>query len=89
MVDELARIAKARNASVASVALAWLLAQPGVTSPIIGARRLAQLEDNLSALDVTLTAEDLASLDALTRPAIGFHTTCCPWRRASRTAGRA
>ncbi len=72
VVDRLETIAKAHDASVASVALAWLLAKPGVTSPIIGARRLTQLEDNLNALDVTLTAEEIGQLDTLTRPVFGF-----------------
>jgi aryl-alcohol dehydrogenase-like predicted oxidoreductase len=47
-------------------------AQPGVTSTIIGARRFAQLEDNLKAVDVQLTAEELSRLDALTKPKFGF-----------------
>jgi hypothetical protein len=42
-----------------------------VTSTIIGARRMAQLEDNVKALDLQLTAEDLARLDALTKPTLG------------------
>src|ERR1700738_4074833 len=52
IVDELDIIAKAHESTVARVALAWVQAQPGVTSTLIGARRLAQLEDNLKALDV-------------------------------------
>ena len=52
LVDELEVIAKAHETNVAAVALAWVQAQPGVTSTIIGARRLAQLEDNVKALDV-------------------------------------
>ncbi len=54
------------------MALAWLHAQPGVTSIIIGARRLAQFEDNIGALDVNLTAEELARLNAVTKPTFGF-----------------
>ena len=61
LVDELEAIAKAHDSTVARVALAWVQAQPGVTSTIIGARRLAQLEDNVKAVDVRLTAEELAS----------------------------
>jgi aryl-alcohol dehydrogenase-like predicted oxidoreductase len=72
LVDELEVIAKAHETNVAAVALAWVQAQPGVTSTIIGARRLAQLEDNVRALDVELTAEDLAHLDELTNPTFGF-----------------
>ena len=44
------------------MALAWLVAQPGVTSTILGTRTLAQLEDNVQALGITLTADDLALL---------------------------
>ncbi len=60
------------------MALAWLVAQAGVTSTIIGARRMAQLEDNVKALDVTLTAEDFAHLGALTKPTVGFPQSMQP-----------
>jgi aryl-alcohol dehydrogenase-like predicted oxidoreductase len=72
LVDELETIARAHATTVAAVALAWVQAQPGVTSTIIGARRLTQLEDNVKALDVGLTTEELAHLDGLTRPTFGF-----------------
>jgi len=45
-------------------ALAWLLARPGVTTAIVGARHPEQLSDNLHALQVTLSPEDMAELDA-------------------------
>jgi aryl-alcohol dehydrogenase-like predicted oxidoreductase len=72
LVDELEKIAKARDTTVARVAIAWLRVQPGVTSTIIGARRLAQLEDNVKALEVKLAAEDLARLNQMTKPKLGF-----------------
>jgi aryl-alcohol dehydrogenase-like predicted oxidoreductase len=72
VVDELTAIAKARDTTVARVALAWVRSQPGVTSTIIGARRLDQLDDNLASLDIALTAPERASLDALTTPTFGF-----------------
>jgi aryl-alcohol dehydrogenase-like predicted oxidoreductase len=72
LVDELEVIAKTHDSTVAAVALAWVQKQRGVTSTIIGARRLAQLEDNVKALDVQLTAGDLAHLDAHTKPRFGF-----------------
>jgi aryl-alcohol dehydrogenase-like predicted oxidoreductase len=78
VVDELEIIAKAHNTSVASVALAWVHAKPGVTSIIIGARRMSQFEDNIRALDVTLTAEELARLDAITEPTLGFPQSMLP-----------
>ena len=72
VVDELEIIAKAHETTVASVALAWVHAQPAVTSIIVGARRLSQLDDNVRAVDVNLTAEELARLNALTEPTLGF-----------------
>jgi aryl-alcohol dehydrogenase-like predicted oxidoreductase len=57
-------------ASVAQVALAWLLAKPPVTSVIVGASRLEQLDANLGAIDLSLPPEALADLDALTAPAL-------------------
>ena len=78
VVDELEIIAKAHDTNVASVALAWLHAQPAVTSIIIGARRLSQFEDNIRALDVTLTAEEMARLNAITEPTFGFPQSMLP-----------
>ena len=48
----------------AQVALAWLVQQPGITSPIIGASRLGHLDDAIAALDLRLTAEELTALEA-------------------------
>jgi aryl-alcohol dehydrogenase-like predicted oxidoreductase len=67
-VEALDDIAKRKGASVAQVALAWLLAQPGVTSIIIGANKMSQLEDNLKAADLELSAEEVAQLSATTAP---------------------
>lgn len=61
------------------VALAWVRAQPGVTSTIIGARRIGQLEDNVKAMGVTRTADELGRLDALTRPKLGFPQNMQAW----------
>lgn len=72
VVDELEQIARAHDSTVARVALAWVQAQPGVTSTIIGARRLSQLDDNIGALALTLTPAELRRLDELTKPAFGF-----------------
>ena len=54
------------------MALAWVQAQPAVSSVIIGARRLSQLDDNVRAVEVNLTADELGRLDAMTEPAFGF-----------------
>jgi aryl-alcohol dehydrogenase-like predicted oxidoreductase len=72
VIDELEIIAKAHETTVASVALAWVQAQPAVSSVIIGARRLSQLDDNVRAVEVNLTADELGRLDAMTEPAFGF-----------------
>ncbi len=72
VIDELEIIAKAHETTVARVALAWVGSQPSVSSVIIGARRLSQLDDNVRAVDVHLSAEELARLDALTQPTFGF-----------------
>jgi aryl-alcohol dehydrogenase-like predicted oxidoreductase len=53
---------------MAQLALAWVLHRPGVTSPIIGPRTMAQLEDNLGAVDVTFTEEDYERLDEVATP---------------------
>ena len=63
VLDAMAPIAEAKGVSVARIALAWLLRQPAVTSVIVGAKRVDQLEDNLAAADVTLSAEELKTLD--------------------------
>ncbi|KGM31988.1 aldo/keto reductase [Inquilinus limosus] len=61
-------IAKARGVSMAQVALAWVAAQPAVTSVILGARTRAQLADNLGAATLRLTAEEIATLDTASKP---------------------
>ena len=63
VIDAMAPIAKAHGASVARVALAWLLQRKGVMSVIIGAKTIRQLDDNLAAADLTLTQEEIAELD--------------------------
>jgi len=67
-VAELRRIAHERGSSPAAVALAWLLAQPGVASVILGANRMSQLEDDLKAADLALSAGELDSLSQTTVP---------------------
>jgi aryl-alcohol dehydrogenase-like predicted oxidoreductase len=72
IIDELIAIGKELQASPASVALAWVQGRPGVASTIIGARRMDQLEQNLAALDLRLSADQIARLDKLSKPALGF-----------------
>jgi len=66
LLDKMDEIAAAYNATVSQVALAWMLADPVITSPIIGATSMAQLEENLGALDMKLTADEKQELNAMT-----------------------
>lgn len=68
LVERMRAIASAHQASVAQVAIAWLLARSEVTSVLLGSSKLHQLEDNLHAVDLTLTKAELAELDAATAP---------------------
>ena len=58
-------VTKRGGSTLSQFSLAWCLHQPGITSPIIGPRTMAQLEDNLTALEVSLTADDRAAVDAI------------------------
>ena len=68
LVERLRALAAPRGASVAQVAISWLLARGVVTSVILGASKAHQLADNLGAVNVELTAEEIAQLDAATAP---------------------
>jgi aryl-alcohol dehydrogenase-like predicted oxidoreductase len=63
-IDAMRAIGDAKSVSVARVALAWLLHQPVVTSVIVGAKKPEQLQDNIAATQVTLSADELAKIDA-------------------------
>jgi aryl-alcohol dehydrogenase-like predicted oxidoreductase len=63
VLDVLRPVAKAHDTSVATVALAWILAKPFVTSVIVGAKRVDQLEQNLSAAELQLTEDEIQKLD--------------------------
>ncbi len=63
VIDTMRKIADARRCSVAQIALAWLLHQPQVTTIIIGAKRPDQLDDNLAAVNIELSAGELATLN--------------------------
>jgi aryl-alcohol dehydrogenase-like predicted oxidoreductase len=63
-IDVMREIAGARGCTVAQVALAWLLAKPAVSTVIVGAKRFDQLSDNLGAVEIGLSAEDIARLDS-------------------------
>lgn len=72
IADEVAAVARELGRSPAQTALAWTLLNPGVTAPIIGARTLAQLEDNLGALEVAFSDEQRARLEAASAIELGF-----------------
>jgi aryl-alcohol dehydrogenase-like predicted oxidoreductase len=64
VVENLCAIADGRGLPPARVALAWLLHKQAVTAPVVGATKPQQLEDAIAALDVTLSAEEIAALEA-------------------------
>jgi aryl-alcohol dehydrogenase-like predicted oxidoreductase len=69
---EVMKIAGEIGRTPAQVALAWVLAQPGITSPIIGVRTLEQLEDNLASLECEITAEHMARLVEISKLELGY-----------------
>jgi len=72
IIDELGRIAKGLETTPARVALAWVQGRPGVTSTIVGARTIEQLDQNLGALDIALKPEHVQKLDAISKPQLNF-----------------
>ena len=94
VLDEVAAIADAHGRPMSHVALAWLATRPGVASILLGARTLAQLQDNLAAVDLTLTDDEVARLTRVSAPGLppypyGMVEDFCDvdvWRRLG-TAG--
>jgi len=84
IVDILLDVAKKHKASAARVALAWLLAQPGVTSVVVGGRTKEQFADNLAAADLKLSAGDLARLDKVSRPNLAYPYWHQAWTASDR-----
>jgi len=68
VTERLAEVASERDVPPAQVALAWLLHKPGVTAPIVGATKIAHLEDALAAAELTLSADEIARLEEPYRP---------------------
>jgi aryl-alcohol dehydrogenase-like predicted oxidoreductase len=66
-IDAMAQMAEAKGVTVAQIAIAWLLHQPVVTSVIVGAKRIDQLDDNIAATQVTLNEDELAALDEVSQ----------------------
>ena len=68
IVEAVEAVAKARNASMAQVAMAWLLQGPGITSPIVGVSKISHLEDAIASVDFELSADEIAKLEAPYQP---------------------
>jgi len=74
IVERVAAVADAHGVPMAQVALAWLLGKPGVTAPIVGATKPHHIDDAVAALDLQLSAEDVAALEEpyTPHPVVGF-----------------
>ena len=68
IVEAVANIAASRGVPMAQVALAWVLSKSEISAPIVGATKPAHLSDAIAALDLELTHEEIASLEAFYRP---------------------
>ena len=86
ILDVLRPIATAHDSSVATIALAWILAKSFVTSVIIGAKRVDQLEQNLSAVEVKLTPEEMEKLDAVSALPPEYPGWMIPFQNRNRLA---
>jgi aryl-alcohol dehydrogenase-like predicted oxidoreductase len=84
ILDIMAPLAKAHGCSPARLALAWLLAKPAVTSVIIGAKRPDQLQDNLAAIELTLTLDELKQLDQVSALPPEYPGWVLPFQGADR-----
>jgi aryl-alcohol dehydrogenase-like predicted oxidoreductase len=84
ILDVMAPIAKSHNCSPARISLAWLLAKPFVTSVIIGAKSAAQLQDNIAAVDITLTAEEIKQLDEVSALSPEYPGWMLPFQGSNR-----
>src|SRR6202041_3571692 len=84
ILDVMAPIAKAHGCSATRLSLAWLLAKPVVTSVIIGAKRLDQLQDNLGAVKLTLTQDELRQLDEVSALPPEYPGWMLPFQGADR-----
>jgi aryl-alcohol dehydrogenase-like predicted oxidoreductase len=84
ILDVMAPIAKAHECSPARLSLAWLLTKPVVTSVIIGAKRLEQLQDNLAAIELTLTQAEIRQLEEVSALALEYPGWVLPFQAADR-----
>jgi diketogulonate reductase-like aldo/keto reductase len=86
IIDVLMQVAEEVDTTPAHVALKWVQSQPGVSSTIVGARTLAQLEDNVAALDVALSADQVKKLSAASEPTLNFPAAFLKRSAAFRSA---
>ena len=86
ILDVLRPIAKAHNTGVATIALAWMLAKPFVTSVIIGAKRVEQLQQNLAAADLQLAEEEMRQLDEVSALPPEYPGWMVPFQNMNRLA---
>jgi aryl-alcohol dehydrogenase-like predicted oxidoreductase len=86
ILDVLRPVAEAHGTSVATVALAWVLAKPFVTSVIIGAKRVDQLKENLSATEITLTEDEMKKLDEVSALPPEYPGWMIPFQNINRLA---
>lgn len=86
IMDAMTPIAKAHGCSPARVALAWVLAKPFVTSVIIGAKRLEQLNDNIAAVDLKLSADEIKKLDEVSALPLEYPGWMLRFQGANRLA---
>jgi aryl-alcohol dehydrogenase-like predicted oxidoreductase len=84
ILDVIAPLAKAHNCSAARISLAWILTKPFVTSVIIGAKRLDQLEDNLAAANLQLTGDEIKQLDEVSALPPEYPGWMLPFQGATR-----
>ncbi len=84
LIDLMAKIGKNNNVSVATVALNWVIKQPGMTSTIIGAKNIQQLNDNIASVDLQLTSEEYQQLNDASALAPEYPG----WIVARQTTGR-
>jgi aryl-alcohol dehydrogenase-like predicted oxidoreductase len=84
IIEVLVEVAAAKQQPAASVALAWSLGKPGVTSAVIGARTEEQLKANLPAASLTLTDDERAKLDDISKPALIYPY----WHQANTASDR-
>ena len=84
LIDVLVEVGEAHDVSAAQVTLAWLLKRPAVSSLVIGARTEEQLSDNLAAVDLELTAEEIVRIEQVSRPPLPYPL----WHQAASASER-